>query len=134
MASVFTRRAIAYVIDFFVVSAFMWIIAYLLSVFINPYGTFQIYMYFPYIVPVLGLIYFVVLEKTKGSTVGKALMYLRVISRNGYPISWVQAIVRNLTKILWFPIIFDWAIGKLIRRNDRIFGIFTKTMVINEVE
>ena len=134
MASVFTRRVLAYVIDYFVVSAFMWIVSYLLSLIINPYGSFQIYTYFPYVVPVLGLLYFVVLEKSKGSTVGKSLMYLRVISRNGYPISTVQAIVRNLTKIFWFPIIFDWALGKLFRRDDRIFSEFTKTIVVNEIE
>ena len=134
MASVFTRRVLAYIIDFFVVSAFMWIVSYLLSVFINPYGQFQVYMYFPYVVPILIILYFVILEKNKGATVGKALMYLRVISRNGYPISTVQAIGRNLTKIFWFPIIFDWALGKLFRRDDRIFSDFTKTMVVNEIE
>lgn len=134
MASVFTRRVLAYVIDFFVVSAFMWIVSYLLSVFINPYGQFQVYMYFPYVVPILIILYFVILEKNKGATVGKALMYLRVISRNGYPISTVQAIGRNLTKIFWFPIIFDWALGKLFRRDDRIFSDFAKTMVVNEIE
>ena len=91
-------------------------------------------MYFPYVVPVLCLVYFIGLEKLKGATVGKALMYLRVISRNGYPISWIQAIIRNLTKVFWFPIIFDWAIGKIIRRNDRILGLFTKTIVVNEIE
>ncbi|WP_407381149.1 RDD family protein [Methanobrevibacter sp.] len=134
MASMFTRRVLAYVIDFFVVSAFMWIVSYLLSIFVNPYGSFTVYMYFPYVVPVLILAYFIVLEKVKGATVGKALMYLRVISRNGYPISWIQAIIRNLTKIFWFPIIFDWAIGKIIRRNERILGVFTKTIVVNEIE
>jgi uncharacterized RDD family membrane protein YckC len=133
MASVFTRRVIAYVIDFFVVSAFMWIISFLLSIFINPYGTFQIYTYLPYVVPIIGLLYFVYFEKTQQSTVGKSLMYLRVISRNGYPITWVQAIVRNLTKIFWFPIIFDWALGKLFRSSDRLFGAFTKTLVVNEI-
>lgn len=134
MASIFTRRVLAYVIDFFVVSAFMWIVSYLLSIFINPYSSFTVYMYFPYVVPILILIYFIGLEKSKGATVGKALMYLRVISRNDYPISWIQAIIRNLTKIFWFPIIFDWAIGKIIRRNDRILGVFTKTIVVNELE
>ena len=134
MATIFTRRVIAYVIDFFVVSAFMWIVSYLLSIFINPYNSYAVYMYFPYVVPVLCLVYFIGLEKLKGATVGKALMYLRVISRNGYPISWIQAIIRNLTKVFWFPIIFDWAIGKIIRRNDRILGLFTKTIVVNEIE
>lgn len=134
MASVFTRRVLAYIIDFFVVSAFMWIISFLLSLIINPYGKFQIYNYLPYVVPVLGLVYFVFLEKTKQATVGKSLMYLQVVSRNGYPITWIQAIVRNLTKIFWFPIIFDWVLGKIFKSNDRLFGTFTKTMVVNEIQ
>lgn len=134
MATVFTRRVIAYFIDFFVVSAFMWIISFLLSIFINPYGTFQPYNYLGYVVPIIGLIYFVYLEKTKQATVGKSLMYLQVVSRNGYPITWIQAIVRNLTKIFWFPIIFDWVLGKIFKSNDRLFGTFTKTMVVNEIQ
>ncbi len=134
MATIFTRRIIAYVIDFFVVSSFMWIISFLLSIFINPYGTFQIYNYLGYVVPIIGLVYFVYLEKTKQATVGKSLMYLKVVSRNGYPITWMQAIVRNLTKIYWFPIIFDWALGKIFKSNDRLFSVFTKTMVINEIQ
>lgn len=134
MASVFTRRVIAYVIDFFVVSSFMWIVSYLLSLFVNPYDMYTIFYYFQFIVPILIMVYFTVLEKNKGSTVGKSLMYLRVLSRNGYRISWIQAVVRNLTKIFWFPIIFDWAIGKLLKRKDRLLGYFTKTVVVNEIE
>lgn len=134
MATIFTRRVIAYIIDFFVVSAFMWIISYLLSLFANPYNLNTIYSYFQYVVPVLIMVYFVVLEKTKGATIGKALMYLRVISRNGRSISWVQAIIRNLSKIFWFPVVFDWAIGKILKSNERLLGIFTKTLVVNEIE
>ena len=134
MATIFTRRVIAYFIDLFVVSAFMWIISFLLSIFINPNGTFQPYNYLGYVVPIIGLIYFVYLEKTKRATVGKSLMYLQVVSRNGYPITWIQAIVRNLTKIFWFPIIFDWVLGKIFKSNDRLFGSFTKTMVVNEIQ
>lgn len=134
MASVFTRRVIAYIIDFFVVSAFMWIVSYLLSLFVNPYSMYTIFYYFQFVVPILIMLYFTVLEKTKGSSVGKSLMYLRVLSRNGYRISWLQAVIRNLTKIFWFPIIFDWAIGRILKRNDRILGYFTKTVVVNEIE
>ena len=134
MATIFTRRVIAYVIDFFVVSAFMWIIAYLISILYDPYNLNPVFHIFQYLVPILILVYFIGLEKLKGSTVGKSLMYLRVISRNGSQISWIQAIVRNLTKIFWFPIIFDWAIGKIIRKNDRLLGLFTKTIVVNEIE
>lgn len=79
------------------------------------------------------MIYFVMCEKVKGATVGKALLYLQVRSRNGAYISWAQAIVRNLTKIYWVPIVFDWAIGKLLKK-DRIFSDFTRTVVIDELK
>ena len=126
MASIFSRRIVAYIADFFVVSAFMWIISFFLSLVANPLSMFTIYSYFPFVVPVVCMIYFVLCEKIKGATVGKALMYLEVKSYNGRPINWAQAIVRNLTKI------FDWAIGKIIRKGDRLFNVITKTVVIEE--
>ena len=79
------------------------------------------------------MVYFVVCEKYKGATVGKALLYLQVRSNNGEYVSWPQAIVRNLTKIYWFPIIFDWAIGKILGKNDRILNSITKTRVFDEL-
>ncbi|WP_299523988.1 RDD family protein [uncultured Methanobrevibacter sp.] len=133
MASLFTRRIIAYFADFFVVSAFMWIVSFVLYMVVNPYSMNSIYYYFPFVVPVLILVYFIVCEKCKGATVGKALLYLQVRSNNGEYISWTQAFVRNLTKIYWVPIIFDWAIGKILGKNDRILNSITKTRVFDEL-
>ena len=132
MVSVFSRRVVAYVIDFFVVSAFMWIVSYLLFFIVSPYNSYMVYQYFPYVTPILTLVYFILCEKYAGATVGKSLMYLQVKSKNGYDISWPQAIVRNLTKIYWIPIIFDWAIGKILK-TDRILNNITRTIVIDEL-
>lgn len=132
MASVFSRRIVAYVIDFFVVSAFMGIIAYLTSLIVSPNDLTSVYTVFPYFVPVIGFIYFVFCEKAKGATVGKAILYLEVRSRNGAYINWPQAIVRNITKIYWVPIIFDWLIGRIMN-TDRLFGKLTSTVVVNAV-
>ena len=132
MVSIFSRRVIAYVMDFFVVSAFMWIVSYLCSLVINPYYSYAVYQYFPFVVPILIIVYFVLCEKYYGATVGKSLMYLQVRSRNGAFISWPQAIIRNLTKIYWLPIIFDWAIGRVLN-TDRILNHITKTVVIDEL-
>lgn len=131
MASIFTRRIVAYILDFFVVSAVMWILSYIISLLINPIDTHSVYQYFSYIVPVLIFVYFVVTEKLYGASVGKALMYLQVRSKNGAMISWPQSIVRNLTKIYWFPIIFDWLIGKFLR-TDRLFNNITRTVVVDD--
>lgn len=133
MVSLFTRRIIAYIADFFVVSAFMWIVSFVLYLVMNPYSMNSIYYYFPFVVPILIMVYFIICEKYKGATVGKALLYLQVRSNNGEYISWTQAIVRNLTKIYWVPIIFDWAIGKILGKKDRILNSITKTRVFDEL-
>jgi len=130
MSTVFTKRVIAYVLDFIVVSALMWIVSYFLFGIIGPQKVYDAYRYLPYVVPVLIFVYFVLLEKLAGASIGKAIMNIQVRSKNGANISWLQAIVRNLTKIYWIPIIFDWLIGKLLR-TDRLFNNITRTTVVN---
>lgn len=132
MVSLFARRVIAYVLDFFVVSAFMWIVSYLCFIILKPTNVYGVYQYFPYVVPILIMLYFVYCEKVHGASVGKALMYLQVRSRNGAYINWAQAIVRNLSKVFWVPILFDWAIGKFLG-GDRILAVITKTVVVDEL-
>ena len=129
MINLLKKRFVAYVIDFFVVSAFMWIISAILYVVANPYAIFPVYGYFPFIVPVLCIVYFTCCEKLKGATVGKALMYLQVVSYDDSPISWPQALIRSLTKIYYFPIIFDILIGRFFGK-DRILGLLTRTAVV----
>ena len=118
--------------DFFVVSAFMWIVSFLCSLVIDPYYSYTVYQFFPYVVPILCIVYFVLCEKFFGASVGKSLMYLQVRSKNGAKISWPQAIVRNISKIYWFPIIFDWAIGRALN-TDRVLNNITKTVVVDEL-
>ena len=49
----FKKRAYAYIVDFFVVSALMWIISYVLYLFANFYNVFAIYHYFIFVLPVI---------------------------------------------------------------------------------
>ncbi len=130
MSTVFTKRVIAYVIDFIVVSALMWIVSYFLFGIFGPQNVYDVYRYLPFAVPALILVYFVLLEKLAGASVGKAIMKIEVKSNNGANISWLQAIVRNLTKIYWIPIVFDWFIGKILR-TDRLLNNITRTTVVN---
>ena len=128
----FTRRVIAYILDFFVVSAFMWILSYLCFLLSNPVDVYYVYQFFPVLAAILILAYFIACEKIKGATVGKALMYLQVRSRNGAYINWPQSVIRNLSKVFWIPIVFDWAIGKFFK-HDRILAYITKTVVVDEL-
>lgn len=128
--SVFSRRIIAYILDFIVVSALMWIVSYFIYMVVGASNVHMIYDYLPFFVAVVILLYFILCEKLAGASMGKAIMNLEVRSKNGAYISWPQAIVRNLTKIYWIPIIFDWAIGKLLK-TDRILNNITRTIVID---
>lgn len=130
MATIFTRRVIAYILDFLVVSAFMWIISFFLYGILGPKNVYQAYQVIPFLMPVLGLLYFILCEKIASASIGKAIMKLEVKSRNGANISWLQAIVRNLSKIYWVPIIFDWVIGRFLK-TDRILNSITRTVVVN---
>lgn len=130
MATIFTRRVIAYLLDFLVVSAFMWIISFFLYGLLGPKNVYQAYQVIPFLMPVLGLLYFILCEKIASASIGKAIMKLEVKSRNGANISWLQAIVRNLSKIYWVPIIFDWLIGRFLK-TDRLLNNITRTTVVN---
>ena len=136
------KRVIAYILDFFVVSAFMWIISYFAYFFVNYFNMFQIYHYFVFILPILILIYFIVLEKNLGATVGKRLMFIEVKAvtpRRGklgrdYSITYKQALIRSLSKIYWFPIIIDVILGKITGKTRLLDGIARTTVVEEDTE
>jgi len=137
MVSLFKKRVLAYIADYFVVTAIMWIVAQLLAIVVLPYAAFFIYDYFIIILPFVGLIYFVVLEAKIGTTVGKHLLFLKVVStaNNAYysNVSYSQSLIRNLSKIYWLPIIIDLIIGRLVgQSNERILGRLSRTEVVNE--
>ncbi|MCQ2737256.1 MAG: RDD family protein [archaeon] len=137
----FAKRAGAYIIDFFVVSAFMWILSYLAYFAINYLNMFQVYHYAIFILPILILLYFTLMEGSIGATVGKRLMFIEVVStvsnpRNyGYQeytkITYKQAFIRSISKIYWVIIIFDILLGK-ISGNTRILDKVAKTTVVEE--
>lgn len=134
MESIFKKRILAYIIDYFVITALMWILAQILAIIIIPYSMFIIYNYFVFILPIITIIYFAFLEKNKGVTVGKSIMFLKVVSSSGNEINYFQAIIRNLSKIYWVPIIVDLIIGRFYgdESNERILGKLSKTKVVNE--
>lgn len=135
----FAKRAGAYIIDFFVVSAFMWILSYLAYFAINYLNMFQVYHYAIFILPILILLYFTLLEGSIGATVGKRLMFIEVISTatnsrgrvQNTKITYKQAFIRSISKIYWVIIIFDILLGKL-SGNTRILDKVAKTTVVEE--
>ena len=49
---------------------------------------------------VIGLGYFIGMEATKGATVGKMAMGLRVVKQDGTAMDWQASIIRNLLRII----------------------------------
>ena len=129
----FGRRAAAYILDFFVVSAFMWIISYILFLFVNFVNIFEIYHYFIFVLPIIQILYFTILEKVNKATVGKRLMYIEVDSVYG-DLNYKQTFIRNISKIFWFIIIIDLLIGVIAKKNDRFLSYISRTYVRIERE
>ena len=133
MVSMMVKRTVAYILDFLVVSAFMWPISYLLYLFVNPVMRYQIFNYFIVVAPILIIIYFTFFEKLRGTTVGKMLMFIEVEDEKGGPITYRQAIIRSVSKLWWFPIVFDYLIGLLYgTKDERLLGQLSHTKVVEE--
>ena len=131
MVSVFRKRILAYLADYFVVTAILWILSQILAIIVIPFSFFIIYNCFMFLLPIVIIFYFVLLETKKGTTIGKDILSLNVVSEDGTNISYKQAIIRNLSKLYWIPIIFDFIIGKYVGESDeRILGQLSKTMVV----
>jgi len=116
MASIFIKRTLAFIIDAIIITAVMWILSALLYPLIIVSGTFYIFNVWLLILALITLYYFTYMEKNKKTTLGKSVMNLRVISLEG-ELTYRNAIIRNLSKILWFPIIFDLIAGSLSTSN-----------------
>ena len=49
---------------------------------------------------IVGLAYFVILETTRGGTVGKLVLGLRVTRADGRPLGWGASFIRNILRII----------------------------------
>lgn len=52
------------------------------------------------ILGILAFLYFVVMEALTGQTIGKMVMGVRVVRADGTPISWKEALIRNILIII----------------------------------
>ncbi len=77
-------------------------------------------------------VYYVVLEKSSGQTLGKRLMGIRVVKTNGERCDLVSALVRNALRFI--DNLFFGLIGILLiastRKKQRLGDIFAQTVVV----
>jgi len=80
---------------------------------------------------VVYFLYFVLVEKEFGTTVGKYVMKLKVVSVNHHALSYLQTLTRNLTKTVFWPLIGIDLLGvTLTKEKQRFSDILAGTKVI----
>jgi uncharacterized RDD family membrane protein YckC len=74
------------------------------------------------------LLYFTVAEASMGATIGKRVMGLKVVARNGGRPNIAEAFVRNISKIYWVLLLLDVVVGLATSKqytqkfSDRFIG------------
>lgn len=89
-------------------------------------------------IPMVGFVlgYFIIVEKTYSTTLGKRLLGLIVVDESGINISWTQSLIRNFTKVpiltsfLPFDFLFGLISEKTRGRKQRVLDFVAGTKVI----
>ncbi len=119
-------RLIAYIID----SIIIFVIAAIIS-FAAAFGVYALGWGSLIIVGIIGILYFLyysIMDFAWGATLGKKIMGLSVQSANGQKLTFINAFIRNLSKIFWLFLFLDWLIGIVSTGNkqqkflDRVAG------------
>ena len=126
MQSLLKERFFALIIDILVVTLVTWIIGALLYPLIALAGGFGIFNYWVILTILLIIGYFTYLEGNYSTTFGKTIMKIKVTADEG-ELNYQKAFLRNLSKILWIPLILDVLVGyayggSKIRYLDKIAG------------
>jgi len=113
------RRLVAYIIDSIIVGIATGILIAiaLFPIFIrNPFGLINIFS-FPFAKGLLAVIYFIIVETVYGTTIGKSLLGLKVVTKTDGKLSFEKAFIRNISKIHEVLLLLD-VIGGLITSTD----------------
>ncbi len=124
------RRFIALVIDAVIITLFSWILVALIYPVVASTNSLQILGYWLILVAFIIIVYFTYFEGKYGVTPGKNLMKLKVKAQNG-EMSYNKAFIRNLSKILWLPLIVDLLVGFIFGSpRQRYLDRLAKTEVV----
>lgn len=88
-----------------------------------------------FIMSILVILYFLMMERKMGQTIGKMLMKIYIVSGNKELKTW-QLFTRNLVFIPIFPFVLLWVIDPLFmfftKTNQRLTEILSKTRVVEK--
>ncbi len=136
MAGLWGKRFAALVVDFIMVTLFLWVIIALLYPVIAMANLFALLNVWVPIAAVIIIVYFTYFEGKYSTTPGKNLMKLKIKALKR-EMNYKKAFIRSLSKILWLPLILDVIIGLFMSSpKKRLLDRLAKTEVVllDEVE
>ncbi|MBZ2165643.1 RDD family protein [Methanobacterium spitsbergense] len=134
MENFWGRRFAALLVDIVIVTLLLWIISSLIFLLMAGLGIFSVLNYWIFIGAILIIVYFTYMEGKTSTTLGKRLFKLKVKAKDG-DMNYKTAFIRNLSKILWVPLIVDVILGFIfVDSNDRILDKVSGTCVVNVEE
>lgn len=134
MESLTKKRFWAFIIDFIVITALMWIVSVVIYPVIIVTGYFTIFNYWILLLALLIICYFTYLEGHYQKTIGKSLVGIEVKAIDD-DLNYKKTFIRNISKILWIPVLIDILLGKLIKNGFlRLLDKYAHTEVVFESE
>ncbi len=137
----FWKRVFAYFLDFFLLTFV--ILSPLIDPFESKFGeniseafnfTFGWdYFFLTVVIGFLILLYWSVMECWFGQSIGKMFFGISVQSTNKKQISFIQAIIRNITKLSLILLFLDTFYMFIKKKHQRFFEVLSETQVVVEV-
>lgn len=142
------RRAVAYIIDWIIVTIVTAIIALIIGALIGfaslaisgptfanffvPFSSFGVEFFG--LSGLFFLLYFAFSESIYGKTIGKNLMGLKVVTTDGSKLDLGKTFIRNVSKIYWLLLLLDLIGGFFltVKPGQRFLDKLANTIVVSE--
>lgn len=129
------KRILGGVVDVIVLVVFMFVYVKLLGAKIDSTNTYHVQGGLAWLMYLIMLLYFIVLEKITGKTIGKYIAKTKVVSQDGRLVSWWQSVVRSLMRIVEI-LLFFYIVSIIVifssDKNQRLGDMVARTYVIND--
>ena len=117
MENFWGRRLIALIVDIIILTLFMWILSALVFMITASAGVFYFLTYWIFFGAVIIIAYFTLFEGKTSKTLGKKIFNIKVVAENG-DMNYKKAFIRNLSKILYLPLILDLILGFIFVKSN----------------
>jgi uncharacterized RDD family membrane protein YckC len=130
MQNLWGKRFAALIIDFLIIMIITWVLSAIIYPLIAVANIYEILNYWLIVTALIIIGYFTYFEGKSGTTPGKNVMKIKVVADDG-EINYQKAFIRNLSKILWAPLIVDVIAGyaagnSKLRYLDKVAGTDVK--------